>query len=64
MNTKNVISIDLSVYDKDALIDIILYSIDKQMPVDQAIVKILKEAVDRREVLCQDKMVRDWDASE
>lgn len=55
------ISIDLSTYDKDTLIDIILFSVENKVTVDVAISKLLKQAVASREVECITRLQRDWD---
>ena len=57
------ISIDLSTYDKETLIDIILYSVENKVTVDIAIAVLLKQAVASKEVECAKRMQKDWDIS-
>lgn len=57
------ISIDLSKYDKETLIDIILYSVHNKVTVDTAITNILQEAVASKEVECQRRLQKDWDTA-
>lgn len=57
------ISIDLSTYDKETLIDIILYSVENKVTVDIAIADLLKQAVALKEVECAKRMQKDWDIS-
>jgi hypothetical protein len=58
------ISIDLSTYDKETLIDIILYSVENKVTVDIAIADLIKQAVASKETECLKRMQKDWDSNE